>query len=196
MMHPTTFDRLIAWSSLLPVLILLAAAYWLNMQVQPLPPASDRNKRHDPDFIVSKFAATTLSEQGTPQYMVKARQMLHYPDDESTHLQDPQLTSLTPNQPALYASASNGTISGKGDEIFLRDDVKIVRAASAQQSEMVFTTSYLRIIPGRDLAVTDQPVLMKDAHNRISAIGMQIDNKARVIKFLSQVSSDHAPNRK
>ena len=196
MNRPTTLDHLIAWSALLPPLLLLAAAYWLSQQVLPLPPAPDSSKRHDPDFIVSKFSATTLNEQGTPRFMVAAQKMLHYPDDDSTHLQAPRLTSLSADRPALYASANSGTISGKGDEIFLHDEVKLVRAASSKQSELVFTTSYLHVIPDREWAGTDQPVSMVDARNRINAIGMQLDNKARVIKLLAQVSSDHEPAKK
>ena len=192
----SALDRLRAWSALLPLLLLLAAAYWLNLQVQPLPAKIDNNNRHDPDFIISNFSATTLNEQGTPRFMIAAKKMLHYPDDDSTHLESPQLTSFLPDSPAMYVSAKNGSISGKGDEVFLRDEVKIVRAASAQsssrgQSELIFTTTYLRIIPELDLADTDQAVTLTDAHNRINAVGMRLDNKARVIKLLSQVNSEH-----
>ena len=192
----STLDRLRAWSALLPLLLLLAAAYWLNQQVQPLPAKSDSSERHDPDFMVNNFAATTLNEQGTPRFMIVAKKMLHYPDDDTTHLESPQLTSLFPDRPALHISASNGSISGMGDEIFLRDSVKIIRVASARQSELVFTTTYLHVIPERDLADTDQPVTMIDARNRIDAIGMQLDNKSRVVKLLAQVSSTHAVAKK
>ena len=191
MNNPTTLDRLIAWSALLPLLLLLAAAYWLNQQVQPLPPKPDSSKRHDPDYIISQLSATTLNEQGAPRFLMSAKKMLHYPDDDSTHLEEPRLTSLAPDRPVLYATARRGTISGKGDEIFLHDEVKIVRAASASQSELVFTTSYLRVIPERDLADTDQAVTVTDAHNRTSAVGMQLDHKARLVKLLAQVRSRH-----
>ncbi len=191
MTHLSILDRLRAWFALLPLLFLLAAAYWLNQQVQPLPPKPDSSKRHDPDFIVNNFSAVTLNEQGTPRFMIAAQKMLHYPDDDSTHLEAPQITSFSADRPALYASASKGTISGKGDEVFLRDDVKLIRAASAGQSELAFTTNYLRVIPERDLADTDQPVMITDAHHRIDAIGMQLDNKTRTIKLLAQVRSEH-----
>lgn len=194
--HLSTLDRLRAWSGLLPLLFLLAAAYWLNQQVQPLPAKPDSSKRHDPDFMVNNFSATTLNEQGTPHFMITAKNMLHYPDDDSTHLEDPQITSLSADRSALHASAGTGSISGKGDEVFLRDDVKIIRAANARQSELVFTTNYLHVIPDQDLADTDQPVTLMDAHNRINAIGMQLDNKSRVIKLLAQVSSEHEVAKK
>lgn len=199
MIHQTTLDRFITWSGLIPPLLLLAAAYWLNQLVQPLPLGPDSRKRHDADFIVTQFIATTLNEQGTPRFKLTAAQMLHYPDDDSMHLDAPQITSLSPGQPMLTATANKGTVSGKGDEVFLRENVKIVRAASTlngNQSEMIFSTSYLHIIPERDLADTDQPVTMTDGRNTINAIGMQLDNKARTVKLLAQVRSEHEPQKK
>ena len=189
--HLFTRDRRRSWPAFLPLEFLLGAAYWLNQQVRPLPEKPDSSTRHDPDFIVDNFSATTLNEWGTPRFIVAAQKMVHYPDDSTTHLEAPRVTSLSPESPTLFASASKGTISGKGDEIFLHDDVKITRSASATQSELVFTTRYLRVIPERDWAETDQPVTMTDATNRVHAVGMQLDNKARVIKLLAQVTSQH-----
>ena len=186
-----TLDRRRSWLAFLPLIFLLGAAYWLNLQVQPLPPKEDSSKRHDPDFIVDNFSAMTLNELGTPRFIVAAQKMVHYPDDSTTMLEAPRVTSLSPGSPTLYASATSGSISGKGDEIFLRDDVKITREASATQSEMVFTTTYLHVLPELDLADTDQPVTLVDANNRVTAVGMHINNKIRVINLLAQVNSEH-----
>ena len=184
-------QRLRVWSPVLPLLLLLGATYWLNQQVQPLPQKSDGNKRHDPDFIVSKFSATSLNEQGTPSFVLSAQKMVHYPDDDTTHLDDLQLSSLYPDQPPIYTSAKHGEISSKGNEVFLRDEVKLVRAAHAAQSEMTLTTTFLHAVPDLGLMDTDQPITMKDAHNILSATGMKYDNKARVLKLLAQVRSQH-----
>ncbi|MDO8413005.1 MAG: LPS export ABC transporter periplasmic protein LptC [Gallionellaceae bacterium] len=192
-LNNSLWDRIRAWAVLSPPVLLLGAAYWLSQQVLPLPPAADSSKRHDPDFIVDKFNATTFSLEGKPRFIVAAQKMLHYPDNDSTFLEAPRLTSLPPDSPALYANANKGTVSGKGDEIFLHDEVRLVRAASPTQSELVFSSNYLHVLPDRDLADTDQAVTMVDAHNRINALGMQLDNKARTIKLLAQVNSEHDP---
>lgn len=185
--------KLRAWSPLLPLLLLLGATYWLNQQVQPLPPQPDGRKRHDPDFMVSKFSATTLNEQGLPRFLMSAEKMVHYPDDDSTYLDEPQLTGLYADRSSIHASARKGEVSSKGEEVFLRDEVKLVRAASATQSEMTFDTDYLHVIPDRDLMDTDRPVILADAHNIVRAVGMQFDNKARVVKLHAQVRSQYEP---
>lgn len=189
-------QRLREWSPLSPLLLLLAATYWLNQQVQPLPPKSDSSKRHDPDFTIGKFSATTLNGQGVPRFFMSARSMVHYPDDDSTHLDEPRLSSFNAGHPPVYIFARRGEVSSKGDEIFLRDEVKLVRTASATQGEMTLATSFLHIIPDQDMASTDRPVTLTDAHSIVHATGMQFDNKARIIKLLAQVKSQHDPAKK
>jgi lipopolysaccharide export system protein LptC len=188
-------QRLREWSPLLPLLLLLGATYWLNQQVHPTANESGSNKRHDPDLIVSKLVATTLNEQGAPHFILSALKMVHYPDNDSTSLDNPQLSSLYPDQPPVYTSARHGEVSSKGNDVFLRDDVKIVRAANTTQSEMTLATTYLHAVPDLGLMDTDRPVTMMDAHNIIHAVGMTFDNKARVMKLLAQVKSQHEITR-
>lgn len=196
MNHSVVIDRLRAWFTGLPlILVLLGAAYWLNQQVQPLPPTPDSSKRHDPDFIVSKLVATTLNEQGKPRFVMAAKTMLHYPDNDSTYLESPELTSFDLDHPPTHTSANNGMVSGKGDEIFLRDNVKIVRSTSSNQRDITFTTTYLHVIPDRGWAETDQPVTMVDGRNIVNAVGMKFDNKARIVKLLAQVKSEYVSDK-
>jgi len=189
-------ERLRSWLLLLPLLLLLGGAYWLNLQVQPAGSGSDRNLRHDPDYMIDNFTATTLDEQGKIRFVMSAKKMWHYPDDDSTHLEIPQLTSLTAEHPPLRMSAQNGEVSRKGDEVFLRNDVVIVRPAYANKSELTFSTSYLHVVPNKDIVDTDQPVTMVDARTRLNAVGMELDNKARTIKFMSQVKTVYEPVKK
>ena len=181
------------WLPLLPLFGLLGATYWLNEQVQPGPARPDSSKRHDPDAIIENFSATKLNEQGMPSFIMAAKKMLHYPDDDSTTLEVPRITMLFAEHPAIHAIARSGTISSKGDEIFLHDDVEVLREANAQQDELTLQTEYLHIIPDQNLTNTDQAVTVTDAHTTIHAIGMEMDSKARTLKLLSQVRSEHVP---
>jgi lipopolysaccharide export system protein LptC len=183
------------WLPLIPLFGLLGATYWLNQQVLPDPAKPDSSKRHDPDAIVENFSATRLNEQGVPRFVMAATKMLHYPDDDSTTLEAPRITMLSVGQPAIHATAKSGTISSKGDEVFLHDAVEVLRDASVQQDELTLQTEYLRIVPDQDLADTDRAVTIVDAHNIVHATGMEMDNKTRILKLFSQVRSEHVPNK-
>ncbi len=181
-----------AWLPLLPLLLLLAATYWLNQQVQPLSQVQSQ-QRHDIDYVINNFSATTLNLQGQPRFTLVAERLWHYPDDDTTHLQMPQLTSLYPDRPSTHTTAQTGKISSKGDDVFLYDEVRMVRPASDGISEQRFATDYLHVVPDRDWAETDQSVVMTDPHNTLRAVGMELDNKARIVKMLSRVRATHEP---
>jgi lipopolysaccharide export system protein LptC len=186
-------DRLISWLPLLPLLLLLAATYWLNKQVQPAAPAANANLRHDPDYIISNFTATSLDTQGKTRFTMSAQKMWHYPDDDSTHMEAPQLLSMLAGRPPMRTSALRGTVSSKGDEVFLYDDVLIVRPAYAAQSELKVSTNYLHAIPDQDLVDTDHLVTVTNATTSMQAVGMELNNKARTVKLLSRVKSTYEP---
>jgi lipopolysaccharide export system protein LptC len=190
----TFFSRARYWLPLVPLIALLGVTYWLNQQVLPGPATPDSSKRHDPDAIVENFSATKLNEQGTPSFIMVAKKMLHYPDDDSTTLEEPRITMLSAGQPAIHAAAKSATISSKGDEVFLHDDVEVLRDASKKQDSLRLQTDYLRIVPDQELADSDRAVTIVDAHNIIHATGMELDNKTRTLKLLSQVRSDHVPD--
>ena len=183
------------WLPLLPLLGLLGVTYWLNLQVMPEPAKPDNGKRHDPDAIIENFAAIKLNEQGAPRFIVAAKKMQHYPDDDSTTLELPRLTTLSAGRPTIHTIAKRGIVSSRGDEISLHGDVEVLREASGQQSELTLQTEYLHIVPDRDLATTDRAVTIVDARSTLSATGLEMDNKARILKLLSKVKSEHVPGK-
>lgn len=189
-------ERLRAWSALLPLVALLAGTYWLSQQVLPLPPTPDYKARHDPDYIVSNFSAVTLSAQGTPRFLMAAQKMEHYPDDDTTYLVEPRMTSPSPGKPPIHISASRGEVSRNGAEVFLHDDVKIVREASDKSGEMQLTTSYLHVNPDDETADTDRAVAITEARGTTTAVGMTLDSKTRVLKLLAQVRTQYEPPKK
>ncbi len=197
MKHSATYlERARAWLPLLPLLLLLAGTYWLNQQVQPLPDKPDSSKRHDIDFSVDKLSTITLDERGRARYTMTTEKMWHYPDDDSTHLQNPRLVSLHSDQAPLITSAQRGKVSSRGNEVFLYQDVKIVRLAKDEQSAMEFSTDYLHVQPDKDTADTDRPITLVTARDTIHATGMTIDNKSRIINLLSNVHAIHEPAHK
>jgi lipopolysaccharide export system protein LptC len=188
----TVASRVRSWLPLLPLLGILAMTYWLDQQAQPEAEKADSSKQHTPDAIVDNLKAVTLNQQGTPRFIMAAKQLVHYSDDDSTTLAEPDITALTPMRPDVHITARHGTLSSKGDVIELNDDVKIVRAASQKQSELVVQTDYAKVIPDMETIQTHRAVTVTDANNRVDAIGMEMDNRTQTIKLLSQVKASNA----
>jgi len=189
----TIAARLRYWLPLLPLLGLLGATYWLNQQAQPEPAKPDGSRRHDPDSIVENFSAVKLNKQGTPYFIMSAAKMLHYPDDGSTSLEAPRITMLTENSPPLLATSESGSISRKGDELFLQGGVEVLRDAAQEQGQLRLQTESLNIFPEQDMARSDKDVKLTEEHATVNAVGLELNNKIRTIKLLSRVKSEYVP---
>ncbi len=187
----TLVSRARSWLPLLPLLGLLAITYWLNQQAQPEPAKPDPRLRHDPDAFMENFSAVRFNRAGQTSYIMSAKKLEHYPDDDSSTLDAPQLTSVAVGRPPIHVVARRGTVANRGDEVFLHEDVEVLREASAEREQMTLETEYLHVIPDRDWADTDRPVLMRDPHNTINAVGLEMDNRQQTLKLLSQVRSTH-----
>jgi lipopolysaccharide export system protein LptC len=185
--------RLRAWLPLIPLLLLLAGTYWLNQQVQPFGPKSDDSKRHDVDFLVDNLSSVTFDENGHARYMMTTEKMWHYPDDDSTYLDYPHFISLHTKSPPTIISAVTGKVSSHGDEVFLYNDVTVVRLADLERDKLNFSTEYLHILPNGDQADTDHPVTIVTAHDTINATGMTLDNNLQTAHLLSNVRATHVP---
>ncbi len=177
-------------STLFPLLLLLAlaaASLWLERAVQ----APERDKsgklRHDPDFIAEDFGITKMDAAGKPEYILSAERMQHYPDDESTSVVAPRLVQRHDNANPVVIRADRGLIAKKGDEASFYGSVVVVREAGRGQSELRVQTEYLQVIPDRDLARTDKPVIITEGRSRLSGIGMEFNNKTRQFALQSQV---------
>ena len=177
-------------SSLFPLLLILAlaaASLWLERAVQ----APERDKsgklRHDPDFIAEDFGITKMDVTGKPEYILSAERMQHYPDDESTSVVAPRLVQRHDNANPVVIRADRGLIAKKGDETSFYGSVVVVREAGRGQSELRVQTEYLQVIPDRDLARTDKPVIITEGRSRLSGIGMEFNNKTRQFALQSQV---------
>ena len=189
-------ERLLSWLPLIPLLLLLAATYWLNKQVQPASASPSGKLRHDPDYMLGNFTATSLDSQGKIRFTISAQKMWHYPDDDSTHIDNPLLVSMFADRPPIRTSALRGAISSKGDEVFLYDDVVIVSPAYGKHSTRTFSTDYLHVVPDNDIADTDHLVTMVDANTTMRAVGMELNNKTRTVNLLSRVKSTYEPVKK
>jgi len=192
----TLVSRARHWLPLLPLLGMLGITYWLNQKMQPEPLKPDNKKQHFPDAIIENFSATQMSLQGLPRYILVAKKMLHFSDNDSTELEAPHFTTLSPQHPTINIYAQHGIVSSKGNEIFLDKDVRVVRAPQNEQSELELFTEYLHILPDKDLAETDRTVAIVDTKTTTHAIGLEMDNKTRTLKLLAQVRSEYVPTKK
>ena len=176
--------------ALLSIFAIMTA--WINHVVQPIKPKLDGSSRHDPDYIMSNFVTTQTDINGDLRYKLASVEMKHFPDDDTTNLQQPRYTQFSANKPYTQVEALRGHVSSNGDQVQLIDNVKITRQAFAEKGEMTIDTNYLNVLPNEDLARTDSPVIIRQAPNTvIYATGMTYEKKNHTVTLLNKVRAHY-----
>ena len=186
-MRPTT------WLPLAVLGLLVGLTMWLNQLVQPAAARGDGSTRHDPDVMVENFNARKLGDDGLVRYTLAARKMVHYPDDDSALLETVKLEAFEPRQPKMTATADRGRLEQGGDRVWVEGNVVIVREADSKAGRARLTTEKLLLLPDEGIARTNEAVTLESPEGRTHAIGMELDNQARVLR-LDRVHATYKPS--
>ena len=88
--------------------------------------------------------------------------------------------------PTITMTADDGHMSSKGEQVDLTGNVRIHRAATGKDAEMVVTAPQLSILPDEEKAYTRHPVLMTQGNSWIKGVGFRMDNRARTYLLEAQ----------
>lgn len=174
-MRPTT------WLPIAVLALLVALTVWLNQLVRAPQPHEDGALRHDPDAIVEKFDARKYGEDGRVLYTLAARKMVHYPDDDTAHLDRVTLEAFEPDQPKMTVTADEGRLERTGDRVWIEGHVVLVREADAKMEAARVTTDRLLVLPDAGIARTTSEVTLDSPSSHVVAQGLELDNKARTL---------------
>lgn len=176
------------WFGLLLLGLLTALSFWIERAVQPPPPKRDGSTRHDPDYTVYNFSTVRSDLNGNPRYDLTGAEMRHYPDDDSTDLVKPNYAIYAQKKQVTRVQSERGQVSSNGENVYFMDNVKVTRAATAGKGEMTVMTSYLHVIPDKEIAQTDRPVTILQAPRTIvTANGMLYDKKQGLLNLRNKV---------
>lgn len=173
------------------MLSLALLTLWLEHQVHLEDAQHPSLRRHDPDYIVNNFTSTTYNGNGDVEGVLSAAKMLHYPDDDSTEITAPRVVQSKPQQARFTVRADRGTLSREGDEIFLYDNVVLVREPFESHPEARMSTSFLHIVRDRALARTDREVLFEEQGRSLKGRGMEYHNATRELFLRNDVRGQY-----
>jgi lipopolysaccharide export system protein LptC len=182
---------------LLLILVLLAGlSFWQNQPARtPSPAQEDNGSRRAPDYVVENFSAVRMGEDGAARHMLIGKSMVHYPEDDTTDVENPHFIGTEPAKPAVQIKADKARMSAKGEDIYLMGNVTVLRNAGKGRGETTMKTSLLHLIPDDDIAKTDKPVVITETNATMKAVGMEMNNRTNVTRLLSQVRVVHDKGR-
>lgn len=155
--------------------LLAGMTYWLDLATRPQT-VTDGKSRHDPDYIVEDFVVRRFAPEGALQHTLRAREMRHFPDDDSTDILDPALTYH--QEPPTHVTARKAKMSSEGKHVELIDDVRITRAAFKGKPATELATTRLDVWPDDEIASNKEPVTIVQGQSHVRGSRMHADNKA------------------
>lgn len=182
-------DRNALWLPLAILALLAALSFWLEQSIQQGGHAHQRSAR-EPDSIIENFRAASTDEAGLLRYRLTAARLSHFPDTGLTLLEQPRFTHLHATQGELIVSSRRASVGAKGEEVTFTDDVSLRREATGTRAGLSVTSQSLRVFPEQEQILTQHPVVITAPGLKVSAMGMQLSGKTRILHLKGRVKAE------
>ncbi|MBI4291500.1 MAG: LPS export ABC transporter periplasmic protein LptC [Betaproteobacteria bacterium] len=179
---------------LLLVLFLAGMTLWLRFAIEAPGPSEPREHHGEPDAVVDNLTLTRLNATGKPHYVLNARRMTHYPEDDTTQLEGLKFAK-SGDGPALRITAERGALTHESEEAHFFGNVLLVREGERNRDELRVRTEYLHVIPQRDIVRTDRPITISEGRSVISGVGMEFNRRTRKLTVFANVRGSIEPVR-
>jgi lipopolysaccharide export system protein LptC len=178
--------------SLLLIIAIALSAWSIILSKQVLP-----TKDHDsnqPDAYMENIVAVILNKEGKPSLKIEAPKMVHYAENNTTHITHPHVTAYRQSpQPWYINSDSAQALNGLERVIFTRN-VVIYHPSDLENPNTTMHTNALTIFPDKQQAETNDAITITQPDTIVHAVGMLADLNDGTIKLLSQAKGEYVPN--
>lgn len=172
----------------------LAYASWeLNKTTTPVLSTDDVGQRHDPDYYAHNLHVYAYNKTGALQYKLKVAKINHFPDDNTSLLNKPDMVFFQGNGNDWQIRSDKGLIQADGENIQLTGDVLVTRLDTLSTTSL--TTQTLLVNTASKTAQTDEAVTITDNESITSATGLKADLDHSTVELLSDVRGEHGPAR-
>ncbi|MFC7407583.1 LPS export ABC transporter periplasmic protein LptC [Hydrogenophaga atypica] len=165
------WDRLSIYLPVVLMGLLALGSYWL-LRATPEPELTsiERPPQHEPDYFMRGFAVRSFAPDGGLRSEVKGTEARHYPDTDSTEIDQARIRTQPPGSTLTTARADRVTSNADQTEYVLRGNAVVVReAAGANRPRLEFNGEHLRVLTGERRVTSEQPVVLLRGRDQIRA---------------------------
>ncbi|MGD8796797.1 MAG: LPS export ABC transporter periplasmic protein LptC [Thiohalophilus sp.] len=176
-------NKLQVISIILLVILIGAFSNWLLTGLETGQRIIPREIRHEPDYFLQDFTATTLDKSGEPQHRLVADYLEHFPDDDTIVITQLKLSMYRKDLPPWTAQARQGVVYEEGERVELSGEVELYRPAIGREEALTLKTEQLTVYPRREYAETDAAVTITGDRSETRAKGMSLDMQRGLLKL-------------
>ncbi len=166
--------KLSIWRTLLRMMPLILmgtltlVTFWLVKKNTPAEKSAiERVRLHEPDYIITNGALSTLNESGNTKYRVLGKKVIHYDDDASIDIETPRMRLFPPEKSPITVKADKGHLDGDITILDLMNNAEIFRppqAATATEParpRMLARSTYFKVLINDDIIETNKPITLE-----------------------------------
>ncbi len=194
------WDRLSMYLPAVLMAVLAMAAYWL-LQATPAPSVAPEVKPevHRPDSYMRRFAARTYGPDKQLRSEVFGQEARHYPDDNTTEIDQARLLSYNPERGRITATAARAWANADHTEYQLRGHAVVIREANTAASgkflpRMEFQGEHLQVFTDDKRVVSDLPVRLLRGADVITADRLDYNDRERMAVLTGRVRAILIPS--
>ena len=145
------------------------------------------------DYVLRDFELQFFDEFGQPTINMRAPVLRNDPKLQMGTIEYP-VVRLNHDDAVWDLTANTATVTADKEHVQLIGQVHVKRNEPASGNWVELDTREVQIEVTPQTAVTDQPVSMFDGNNRVDAIGLELDMKAKTYTLKQQVKATYAVN--
>lgn len=171
------------------VALLVVFTSWLSRKSEAPAPQGRAAAESLPDYFMRGIDSRITDREGNISHRLTAESLFHYPENDLSELEQPDVTILGENRTSWRATALSGRIEGDAQQLLLQGDVRLRQHG---ENELNLQTDWLQIDTARHYAQTDAPVTLEGPSTRVHGIGMQAYGDEQRLLLLSSVRGRYA----
>ena len=131
------------WAAVL--LALVAVGAWWNWHNERSAPNEQAPAGHRPDYTIDDFTSTVMHANGQKKYRLQAARLVHYPDDDTSHLTAPYLIQYPLQGTPVHTRADSAVVPAGAREIRMQGNVRVTRGRDTGNAGGTLLAEQLRI---------------------------------------------------
>ncbi|MBS0544730.1 MAG: LPS export ABC transporter periplasmic protein LptC [Proteobacteria bacterium] len=180
---------------LIALTVIAGASVWLDRVTRDEEAHVSTEPQTGPDFAATHTRIVGYASDGSQRYELLAERLEHLPADDTTRLEQPQLTVYQPQSGTeFHITADRAKVSPGGEQVDMTGNVRANRSRAPDLPALTLKSEALTVWPDPQRARTDQPVELTQGQTVATALGMESDNLFGTLNLKGQVKV-HMPRR-
>lgn len=174
------------------LILAISLSYYSFVVLRHTTHTTTKNKNQS-DAFMEEVSTVLFNKFGTPSIKISTPRVTHFPENDASYIELPQVT-LFRNSPnpwlihSKFAQTKNGS-----NEIIFNDHVVIHHVADIANPTTTLQTQSLTVFPAKQIAKTNDPVVITQPDTVVHAIGMLANFEKGTVKLLSHARGEYAP---